>query len=463
MSTSWSRRDLLKTMGIGLAGFSVPAVSPGSPKLESFEPVWNERHRPLDKPVTAITLGAGSRGNVYGNFAANFPDQLDIVGVAEPIPIRNERYATKHAIPDENRFVTWEHVFDRPKFADAIIITTPDDLHYGPCMAALDMGYDVLLEKPISPSEQECRDILRKTQETGRIVAVCHVLRYAPYFQKLQALLNTGAIGEIVSMQHFEPIEHVHMAHSFVRGNWHNSAATSPIILAKSCHDLDIMRWLLGSQSTRIAAFGDLKWFRTENAPEGSAERCLDCALVETCPYSAKRIYLDRRSYLYVFDLPTDPEEHAAAITARLKDTDYGRCVYRMDNDQPDHYVCAMEFEGGITASFNMEAFTSYHGRRTRVMGSMGDIVGDMNTFTMTDFRTRESRTFDGKAEDVEDYKNSGHGGGDWRLVADWIQAIDQQDPTLLTSTIEASIESHLMAFAAEESRLGSGVVDIKV
>ncbi len=464
MSTSWSRRDILKTMGLGIAGFSVPPFSRASAQPESFEPVWEHRHRPLAKPVTAITLGAGARGNVYGNFAAAFTDQLDIVGVAEPIAIRNERYAAKHHIADENRFSTWEHVFDRPKFADAVIITTPDDLHYGPCMAALDLGYDILLEKPISPSEQECRDILRKTQETGRIVAVCHVLRYAPYFQKLQALLDTGAIGEIVSMQHFEPIEHVHMAHSFVRGNWHDSVATSPIILAKSCHDLDIMRWLLGRQSQRIAAFGDLKWFKSDNAPEGSTARCLDgCAVEASCPYSAKRIYLDRGSYLYVFDLPDNKAEHPAAITEYLRTTDYGRCVYRMDNDQPDHYVCAMEFEGGVTASFNMEAFTSYHGRRTRVMGAMGDIVGDMNTFTLTDFRTREARTFDNTAEDVENYRNSGHGGGDWRLVADWVQAVDQRDPTLLTSTIEASIESHLMAFAAEKSRLGAGVVTIEL
>lgn len=249
------------------------------------------------RPVTVITLGAGNRGNVYGNFALSYPEEMDIIGVAEPVPIGNRRYSTKHNIPAANRFDTWERSSERPKFADAVLITTPDYLHYGPCMAALKAGYDVLLEKPISPSEQECRDILALTQKTGRIVAVCHVLRYAPYFVPNPVKsIQSGAIGELMSIQHLEPIEHVHMSHSYVRGNWHDRNATNPIILAKSCHDLDILRWIVGKPCESIVAMGSLKWFRSENAPEGSTARCTDgCAVEGTCPYSALKIYYRNR------------------------------------------------------------------------------------------------------------------------------------------------------------------------
>ncbi len=459
------RRESLKTMGILVGGTFFPwslhaRTESGEPLIlpddtGSFVP---------DRPVTAITLGAGARGNIYGDFAIEYPDRLDIVGVAEPIPIRQERHAEKHAIPHEHRFVTWEHVFERPRFADAVIISTPDDLHYGPCMEALRMGYDVLLEKPISPSEEECRDILELARETGRIVAVCHVLRYAPYFVRMRELIQSGEIGEVVSIQHFEPIEAVHMAHSYVRGNWHDSKATTPIILAKSSHDLDILRWMIGRESRSIHAFGDLTWFTPENAPDGSTPRCMDgCAIEESCPYSALRIYHRNRQWLYVFDLPDEESRWEGAILDYLRTTDYGRCVYRMENDQCDHYVANILFDGGITASFSMQAFTPFGGRRSRVMGSMGYIEGDMSQMEVFDFRTRDRRVYESRALDVDQYAGSGHGGGDWRLLASWVEAVAKQDATLLSSTIDASIESHLMGFAAEKSRLDGTVEAVRL
>ncbi|HAD13724.1 MAG TPA: oxidoreductase [Saprospirales bacterium] len=443
-----SRRKLLKTLGAAtgaavLTGFSSEDATYRIPLLTEENPDY----RKPDRPITIVTIGAGNRGNVYGNYALSYPDEMDIVGVAEPNPVRIDRYTQKHNIPEANRFNTWERVFEKPKFADAVLITTPDNLHYGPCMAALKAGYDVLLEKPISPSEKECRDILNLARKTGRIVAVCHVLRYAPYFEKLRELMQNGSIGEIVSLQHMEPIEHIHMSHSYVRGNWHDRNATTPIILAKSCHDLDIMRWMIGKPCKKIVAMGGIKWFRKENAPAGSTPRCMDgCAVESTCPYSAMKIYYRQRGWLYVFDMPEDKSTHDEYILNKLRTTNYGRCVYQMDNNQEDHYVSTMEFEGGITAAFSMEAFTSYAGRRTRVMGSMGDIVGDMETFTVTDFRTGKSTVYDNSSGD-------GHGGGDWRLVRNWLQAVSQRKPELLTSTIDASIESHIMGFMAEKSR----------
>lgn len=462
-----NRRHLIKnlTLSLGAGVIAQKAVSSGiDPNLLRYSIPSNPAHKPFDKPVTAITLGAGNRGNVYGGFAAAYPTQLKIVGVAEPIPFRNNRYAKIHQVPDNNRFKTWEEVFTRPKFADAIIITTPDNLHYGPCMKALEMGYDILLEKPISPTEKECRDILALAKKTGRIVAVCHVLRYAPYFVKMRELIAAGAIGRVISVQHLEPIEHTHMAHSYVRGNWHNSKQTTPILLAKSCHDLDIIKWVINKPSKEIIAMGDLQWFKKENAPEGSTSRCTDgCKVERTCPYSAIREYVEDGRRNKVLDIPDDAVDKKAVIMERLKTMDYGRCVYRMDNDQPDHYITNIRFEGGITASMSMEAFTSYAGRRTRVFGAMGDMTGDMDELVVTDFRTGKQIKYKPVAEDVEGYKNSGHGGGDWRLAADFAQAVAQQDPKLLTSTIDESIESHLMGFMAEKSRQTKMITTIKV
>lgn len=455
MEKRWTRRDALRALGLslGTAVFPFDTYAINEKQERILMPL---KPNILSKPVTAITCGAGNRGNVYGGYAAKFPAELDIVGVAEPIAIRNERYAKLHNIADAHRFSTWEDVFKVPKFADAVIISTPDNLHYGPCMKALEMGYDVLLEKPISPSEQECRDILALAKKTNRIVAVCHVLRYAPYFVQLRDIIQSGKLGEVVSMQHLEPIEHIHMSHSYVRGNWHNSKQTTPIILAKSCHDLDIMRWMLGKPCKQIHAFGTLKWFTEKNAPAGSTARCTDgCAVEQQCPYSALEIYYRKRQRNYVFDLPEDKNGQLPYIMNQLKTTNYGRCVYRMNNDQPDHYVTNILFDGDITASFSMEAFTSYEGRRTRIMGSHGDIVGDMTSFVLTDYLTGK------KTEWKQD--TDGHGGGDWRLLADFIKAVDAQDAGLLTSNIDASIESHVMGFMAEESRKKGKVMEVKV
>lgn len=453
---TFNRREILKTLGLTAGAAFLGNMPATASETHNIEIPDNPLYRKPYKALTAITIGAGSRGNVYGGYALAHADELDIIGVAEPIALRNERYTRKHNIPEQNRFNTWERVFERPKFADAVIITTPDNLHYGPCMKALEMGYDVLLEKPISPSPQECMNILNLAKKKNRIVAVCHVLRYAPYFIKMRELIQNDGVGELISIQHLEPIEHIHMSHSYVRGNWHNSKQTTPIILAKSCHDLDILKWMIGKPSKTIQAFGDLKWFRKENAPKGSTPRCGDgCAVEANCPYSAQKIYYRERGWLYVFDLPEEKEKQGDAILEKLKTTNYGRCVYRMENDQPDHYITNIQFEDNITASFSMEAFTPWGGRRTRVMGSMGFIEGDMTGMKHYDFRT-------GKTTDWKE-QSDGHGGGDWRLVQNWIQAVTQQNPALLTSTIDASIESHIMGFAAEESRLKKKVVDIKM
>ncbi|MFT3701895.1 MAG: Gfo/Idh/MocA family oxidoreductase [Agriterribacter sp.] len=416
----------------------------------------NPLHQPLRKPVTAILIGAGNRGNVYADYALVHSDELKMVGVAEQDAVRNGRFARKHHIEAINRFYNWEDIFERPKFADAVIIATPDSLHAAPCLRALHSGYDVLLEKPIALTEQECRAILHAAKATGRIVGVCHVLRYSPYFRQLKEIINSKTIGDIVSVQHIEPIGYAHMAHSYVRGNWHNSKKTSPIILAKSCHDTDILRWLINEPIEDIQCFGSLRLFKKENAPAGSTPRCTDgCAVESTCPFSALQIYYRDRKRLYVFDLPEQRKSWDYIILKKLKTTDYGRCVYDMDNDQPDHLTINMRFGNNVTAAFSMEGLTSYEGRCTRIMGTKGDITGDMETYTITDFKTGRQTSWS--------LKTDFHGGGDHRLVQDWVQAVGHQNPHILSSTIDVSVVSHLMAFAAEKSRLNRTIEEVKL
>ena len=414
-----------------------------------------------DKPITVVVIGAGNRGRMYASYAKTYNDNIKVVGVSDIIESRCNRIADQHGVPQENRFGHYREVFERPKMADAVIIATPDDRHYEPCIKALELGYDVLLEKPVAPTEKECSEILKLSEKTGRIVAISHVLRYSPYFIALKAVVDRGDIGEIVSVQHQEPIEFAHMAHSYVRGNWRCEKDTTPIILAKSCHDLDIIRWIVGKPCKSISAYGSLHLFKKENMPEGAPARCTDgCPHQGTCPFSAIDIYVRDKRHLGVFDLKDRKDENE--IMEKLRTNWYGRCVYQCDNDQPDHYVANMEFEGGITSSFTMDAFTPHGGRRTRIMGTKGYIEGNAKTFTLWDFKTRTSKTWRKDVADFDEYKESGHGGGDFGLVRDFVEAVAAQDPTKLSSSIRDSIESHIMGFAAEKSRKSNKKVDVK-
>lgn len=417
------------------------------------------RHRPLAQPLRVLLLGAGNRGNVYAHYARRFPADMQLVGVADPNPHRRERMGRVHRLPPERCFDSWEPALAQARSslgAQAVIIATPDRLHTEPCLQALAMGLDVLLEKPIAPTEAECRQILAAARTSGCIVGVCHVLRYTPYFREVKEIIDRGLIGQVISLQHLEPIEHVHMSHSYVRGLWRNSEEATPIILAKSCHDTDILRWLVGAPADNVHCFGNLKWFHNANAPAGSTERCTDgCAVEQDCPYSALQIYHRDRKRLYVFDLPDDTSRWNELILQGLKTTDYGRCVYRMDNDQPDHLTVNILFANGVTAAFSMEAFVSYEGRRTRIMGSQGDLTGDMESFTLTTFKTGQRTSWT--------MKTDAHGGGDHPMVRDWIQAVSQRDASLLNAPIEDSVESHLMAFAAERSRVKRSIEDVRL
>lgn len=471
------RRDFLKKCGLLAAGaavvdpLSASVMSPASPVAADAELFTPEGRINVDirslrpesnKQITVVIIGAGNRGRLYARYAERFPANIKVVGVSDIMESRKLDMANKHNVAEEHRFGHYNEVFEVPKFADAVVIATPDDRHVEPCLKALAAGYDVLMEKPVAPTEKECMQILAASKKYNRIVAVCHVLRYSPYFIALKHVVDSGAIGQLVSMQHFEPIQYAHMAHSYVRGNWRSEAMTTPIILAKSCHDLDIMRWIIGKPCKSISASGSLHLFKESNAPEGAPYRCTDgCPHQDVCPYSAIDIYVKQKRHLGVFDLKNRKDEEE--IMEKLRTTGYGRCVYRCDNDQPDHYVAEMEFEDGLTASFNMEAFTPWGGRRTRIMGTMGYIEGDMKKFTVWDFKTGKKKEWTLEVEDADEYKGSGHGGGDYALVRDFVDAVAFQDPNKLSSSIDASIESHVMGFAAEKSRKSMKKVAVKL
>jgi len=447
-----NRRNALKVMGSAM----IPSLFPFP--LFSAPSAGGEKQ----KPVTVITIGAGNRGSTYSAYATDHPEKMKLVGVAEPIKERREKFRIGFQIPDKQCFNTWDDVFKVPKFADAVIISTPDKLHFGPAMKALEMGYHILLEKPISPSLEECIALQQRANQSASIVAVCHVLRYTPYFKKLKSIVETGALGELVSIDHFEPVGYWHMAHSYVRGNWRKESESSFMLLAKSCHDLDILRWLVDKPCKQIASFGSLKHFKPENAPEGHSKRCIDnCKAEPNCPYSALKVYLDMNRKGWPVSVITEDLSLEGRMKA-LKEGPYGRCVYHCDNDVVDHQVVSMQFENDITVNFTMSGFTPQAGmgmRQTRLMGTHGYLEGDMNAFKFTAFNGNKIEEF--RTDQLGGDAGSGHGGGDRGIITNFVDAVREKNPKLLSSNIDVSIESHIMAFKGEESRKKGAIISI--
>ncbi|WP_274364589.1 Gfo/Idh/MocA family protein [Paenibacillus thermotolerans] len=404
------------------------------------------------KPIQAILLGAGARGGfAYAPYAAKYPHELQFVAVAEPNEERRVLFQQRFNVPKDRCFSTWEELPKEGKIADAAFICTQDQMHYEPTILALQLGYDVLLEKPMSPDPEQCLEMERAANETGKLLTICHVLRYTPFWSTLKSVIDDGEIGEIASIQLNENVGFFHMAHSFVRGNWRNSDLSSPMILAKSCHDMDIISWLMDRECVRVSSFGSLMHFREENAPEGSTKRCLDgCEAEAGCAYSAPRFYLGEGKEWAKFFTENLSRE---SILEALRTGPYGRCVYRCDNNVVDHQVVNMEFEGGATATFSMCGFTHDCSRSIQIMGTKGEIRGYMESgrFTVYDFLTAS------QTEHKVQNSVSGHGGGDEGIVRDFLRAVRKQGRGETKTSARASVQSHLMAFAAERSRLAGG------
>ncbi len=423
-----------------------------------------------NKQFKVIVIGAGSRGTTYTNIMHKVPEKFKVVGVAEPIDDRRDYIKEKHEIEDKNCFTTWEDILAVPRFADIAIISTMDRMHTEPAIKAMELGYDLLLEKPAAPTPEECALINQRAKELGRKVMVCHVLRYTPFFKTLKKLINDGVLGEIVNIEHIEGVGNEHQSHSFVRGNWGNSERSSFMLLQKCCHDIDILQWLLNKSCEKIQSFGSTMHFKKENAPEGSPERCIDgCPASENCPYNAMKLYYDAKGNHWFRGAATEKpagKDTDCEVLKALRETQYGKCVYKCDNDVVDHQTVNMQFEGGTLISMTMSAF-AMGGRRIRIMGTKGDLVADMKkpakeAFELYDFATKERKCLDIDYSNVGDSILGGHGGGDDGIIIDLYKYIMGEIDASEVSEIEISTKNHMIVFAAEDSRLNSSVVEVK-
>jgi predicted dehydrogenase len=412
------------------------------------------------KPITAVIVGAGGRGMTYAAFALEHSDRLKIVGVAEPRPFNRQKMAEIYELPSQNVFSDWKDLAAKPRLADVAIICTQDRMHLDPAVAFASLKYHLLLEKPMAPNEADCVRIVEAVKANHILFGVCHVMRYTRYTQTLKSVLASGAIGEIVSIQHLEPVGYWHQAHSFVRGNWGNSVKSSPMLLSKSCHDLDWLRYVMGTSCKAVSSFGALIHFKKSQKPAqaGKATRCLACAYEHECPYSAKKIYLGRLEHgeaWWPVDVLT-PEPTVATVTAALENGPYGLCVYECDNDVVDQQVVNMLFEGDKTAAFTMTAFTKQADRKTRIFGTRGEIYGNGDTIEVYDFLTDQTRLIETEASDGTIL--GGHGGGDYGLMDRFVGAIADEDASQILSGADESLETHRMVFRAEKARLNNTV-----
>ncbi len=415
----------------------------------------------MEKIIKIAVAGLGSRGNAYSTALESFKDRAKIVACADILADRVKRFGDRFGIPEEMRFSSAEEMLSVDRIADVLIIATPDRRHYSHAMKGLGRGYHLLLEKPVSPVLSECFEIAKTASEKSLHVIVCHVLRYTAFYRKLKELIDSGIIGDVVSVKADEKVMYWHQAHSFVRGNWANSEKSSPMILQKCCHDMDIFHWLIGKPCVAVSSFGSLTHFKSSEAPAGATEICgEDCPAYHTCPYSVEHCYTDPAkggNFGWPIDVVTQIPT-MELLLENLKTGPYGRCVYYCDNDVVDHQVVNLLFEGGATVSFTMCAFTStcLGGRGTYIMGTKGDIAADTGKDRI------EVNVFRGEGKVYESVSSMtdgfGHGGGDFGIIRDFISLLDGGDVSSSSMTsIDETLESHVIALAAEESRREGG------
>lgn len=407
------------------------------------------------KKVTAVVIGAGSRGfGAYVNKAN--PGTLSIVGVAEPHKERMDLFKKTYGLSDENCFGDYKELFSRPRIADLAIICTNDRMHVEPARLAVEKGYHVLLEKPISPIPEEVYEVGKLAEKSDQVFSICHVLRYTKFYTEVKKILDSGKLGKIMTVVHTENVGFWHQCHSFVRGHWRNSDQTSPMLLAKSCHDLDLLIYLIGGNCKKVSSFGDLTFFKKENAPEGAPARCLDgCPHYSTCQFNAVNLYLNtnlRNWCKLPFNIPDLEDE---TIINALKTNQWGRCVFHCDNNVVDHQVVNMEFDNSVTVAFTMTAFTKDNTRTTSFLCTDGEMYCnlDENEIIIKSFKT-------GNEEKITIAPCAGgHSGGDHGLMNSVIGAINGSATD--KSSAAESVQSHMIAFAAEKSRKEGITVDM--
>ncbi|KAF7209510.1 putative oxidoreductase YteT [Nothobranchius furzeri] len=419
----------------------------------------------MASPVRVIVVGAGSRGENYSNYASIHPKRMKVVAVADPRTFACTKLQKQHNIEDKNIFKDWQSIAEREKFADAVLICTPDRLHKDPAVAFAKMGYHILLEKPMATTAEDCVAIVEACTQNGVMLSVGHVLRYDPLIHKIKELIDAGVVGDVIHIQHLEPVGFYHFAHSFVRGNWRNEAESSFSLLAKSCHDIDLIHhWAGARRCVKVSSFGSVSHFQKEKKPTGAGDRCFDCSVETRCPYSARKIYLDRVKRGHtgwpVSVICPNSVPDIESVTEALRSGPYGRCVYECDNDVCSNQVVNMEFEGGLTAAFSMVAFTEeICKRKTTIYGSMGELSCNGHEITVFDFLTQRSTKHTASSDAPTHFGLSGHGGADYHLINAFISAVANNNPSMIRSGPEETLASHLLVFEAERSRLESRVV----
>lgn len=392
-------------------------------------------------------IGAGDRGGLFSRMIAEFPELGRIVAVAEPRHPYRAAIADRHSIPASHCFTDWREIVTWRDLADAAIVATPDREHVGPAVACLENGWDLLLEKPMGVTLDECRQIESAQRQCGRIVGLCHSLRYHAGFRKLRDLVADGLIGKLITMDQLEQVEIRHQAHSFVRGNWASSKTSTFMLLAKSCHDIDYIAFLVGQPCLEVSSFGNLTFFKRETAPAGATDRCTDgCPVERSCMFSAIRQYVEADRTKWPANVASADHSEEAHLHA-IRTGPYGRCVWKCDNDAVDHQMVAMRFAGDITATFTMTAFTAEGGRKIRLHGTQGELHFDEKTITHVNFADRRRSNIDIPQE------IGGHGGGDRRVLAEWLAALHSRDASGVVADAQASLASHSIVFAAEQSR----------
>jgi predicted dehydrogenase len=403
--------------------------------------------------IEAIMIGAGNRGiGAYGSYVIEHPNELAFVGVADPDNERRHYFQTEHKIKDDMVFHDAEEVYSKGKLADAVFICTQDRQHIHHVLKAMDLGYHVFLEKPMAVDPHDILKIQKKAIATKTILVVAHVLRYSPFFNTIKNVLDEGHLGKIMVINHEENVGFYHQAHSYVRGNWRNSSIASPMILAKSCHDMDIISYLLDDTPKRLSSFGTRSHFKRETM-DGVPNYCLDgCPHQETCLYFAPKVYLNAGDWM---KFPVSNDLSDQAILKALEKGPYGRCVYRSDNDVVDHQVVSIEFDHETTVNFSMSAFSNKITRHIHIMGTNGELWGDMNE----DHLTIKPFGKDAFYVNIPEGKG-GHGGGDHGAVKRFIEACHQRID--VNHDLEIAVQGHLLAFAAEKSRVSGETVDFK-
>ncbi len=397
-----------------------------------------------------VVFGLGQRGNIYAAFAKKYPEKLELVAIVENDPKRLE-YA-KTTYPGARLFENYQDFLLAKIAADIVAVATQDEDHKEHSIAMMQAGYDLLLEKPIANKKEDCLAIYEASKQYGRKVIVCHVLRYTPFYSTVKRIIDSGKLGDVITIHASENVGYYHQAHSFVRGPWRNKAQSSPMILAKCCHDMDILRYLMGENCLSVNSYGGLSHFTSENAPVGSTEYCSDCPLTD-CIYKAQTIYTSPEGDFFA-NYFTTKEHTKENVLTDLKGTQYDKCVYRTDNDVVDHQVTIMQFANGKTACHTMTAFSKEIYRDLKIHGTKAELVGCVEENRL------EIRTFGGAVEkveiDVSEANVGGHMGGDYFMMNSLYYALNGQAAEGITY-LDVSIDSHLMSFSAEESRLNGG------